>query len=81
MTDEEATKILQVAADFAEGHRRAKSDMFGHGAVSENECHERCAIAASNTAWYILSAFGYSTEDMRRLRANGQQPLTPTGNN
>ena len=77
MTEEEARnleaarwalglKILDAAQAHAEGYRRAISQF---NTARENGESERCAIAASNTGWFILQALGFSSDYIKRLKA------------
>lgn len=59
-------KIVEVCKDHAAGYRRGKSQFNTAG---ENEVLERCACAASNSAFFVLSALGYSTDDINRFAA------------
>lgn len=64
MNDDDAKKILEVATNHANGYRRANTQF---STDSEKDVNEKCATAASNTAWFILSGFGYSPDRIREL--------------
>ena len=67
MTDrmKTAKTIIQVSRDCADGYRRAVSPI---DAGSEIVTAEKCAVAAGNTAWFILKALGYSNEEIEKAR-------------
>lgn len=64
MTDEEAKKILEIATNHANGYRRAINQFTP---PEEQIANEKCATAASNTAWFILTGFDYSPERIKEL--------------
>lgn len=57
-------KIAETAQSHAEAYRRNISQDKD---ASENETSEQCACAASNTGVFVLSALGYSTDDIKRF--------------
>ncbi len=57
-------KIAEVAQSHAEAYRR---NIAQDKTSSENETSEKCACAASNTGFFMLSALGYSTDDIKRF--------------
>jgi hypothetical protein len=67
MLDREALgrKIVQVASDHAAGYERNISDS---NTERENDTAKKCAIAASNTGYFLLKALGYSEEEIKSFR-------------
>jgi hypothetical protein len=59
-----AIKIVEVMTACRDGYRDnirpSKSDQ-------DNEIAKQCAIAASNTGYFILKALGYTSEEIRAL--------------
>lgn len=66
-------KIVEVARNHADSYRRNISQF---NTANENGVAERCACAASNTAWFLLKELGYSNDDVKRLCDDSS--LTPT---
>lgn len=64
MTDEEAKAILRIAASHANSFKRAINE---YSTDQEKHLHEQCAMAASNTAWFILSGLAYTPEEIKKL--------------
>jgi hypothetical protein len=64
--EELGLKIYEVARDVAEGYNRNVSQ---HNTVPENDTAEKCAVAASNTGFFILTALGYTKTDLDRFRS------------
>jgi hypothetical protein len=67
--EELGRKIVEVSRDHAAGYKRNISQF---NTAHENDAAEKCAIAASNTGWFLLKALGYSDEEMKALIAPGQ---------
>lgn len=57
-------KIMETSQACCEGYRRNISQF---NTAAENEAAEKCAIAASNTGWFILDAMGFSNEEKQAL--------------
>lgn len=64
--DEIGQKIMETSQVLSEGYTSAISEHFSTEA--EREASSKCAIAASNTGYFILQALGFSTEEIRALR-------------
>jgi hypothetical protein len=60
MTDEEAAKVLKAAREHADCFTREHSPGASYSV-------DQIATACSNTGYIILSALGYSYEDIKRL--------------
>jgi Holliday junction resolvasome RuvABC DNA-binding subunit len=58
-----ARKIVEVSRDHADGYKRA---ITSFSTEAEKDIAEKCACAASNTGWWLLTALGYSNEEIRR---------------
>lgn len=62
--DEVIQKVYETAQASAAGYRQNISQF---NTAHENEVAERCACAASNTGYFILSALGLSTDEIKAL--------------
>jgi len=75
MTDEERWKlgcqIVQLAADSVHAYRNNISEF---STSHEDECSERCAVAASNVCWLLLKQLGFSNEDIGQLKNDARTP-------
>lgn len=63
--DDYARKILEVSEQFAEGYRRG---ITAFSTDADKDVSEKCAVAASNTGYFICAALGYSHEEILALR-------------
>jgi hypothetical protein len=57
--DELGRKVMEAAQACAEGYTR--------GVNEDQDVNKKCAIAASNTGWFILEALGFSNKEKRAL--------------
>lgn len=64
--DELGRKIMETSQTMASGYERAISEFQ---ADTDNDANRKCAVAASNTGWFILQALGFSTEEIKALAA------------
>lgn len=62
--DELGRKIAEVARNCADAYKRNISQS---NTTHENDVHEKCAIAASNTGWFLLTALGYSNDQIKQF--------------
>lgn len=62
--------VMEVSQVMADGYTRAISDLQSQ---AEQEANSKCAIAASNTGYFILQRLGFSIDEIRILRAAYQQ--------
>jgi Holliday junction resolvasome RuvABC DNA-binding subunit len=58
-----ARKIAEVSRDHANGYRRSVTSF---STEAERDVNEKCAAAASNTGWWLMTSLGYSSEEIRR---------------
>ena len=58
-----ARKIAEVSRNHADGYIRA---LTSFSTEAERDVAEKCAIAASNTGWFLMNALGYSNEEIRQ---------------
>lgn len=57
-------RIIRVSREHADGYRRGITQF---NTAHENEVAERCANAASNTAWFLLKDLGYKDDEIKRM--------------
>jgi hypothetical protein len=67
--DEVGRKIIETSQEVSAGYRRNIQD----GAFSSNEKHDACAIAASNTGYWILQSLGFDQSEIAELIENRGQ--------
>lgn len=67
--DSVARKVYETSQVVAEGYRRNISDL---NTPEENRAAEQCSIAASNTGYFILTALGFSSDEIKGMRVPGQ---------
>ncbi len=70
-----ARKLVGIAQDCAAGYRRNISQF---NTANENTSAEHCAIAASNTGYFILMGLGYSHDDIKRFAAEAEESAVIT---
>jgi phosphosulfolactate synthase (CoM biosynthesis protein A) len=67
LTKEEIGKrVTETARTVSDGYKQAISEHFMTDA--EREANAKCGVAASNTAYFILQALGFSNAEIRALR-------------
>jgi hypothetical protein len=59
-------KVMEVSQACSEGYTRAISEQFQSPA--EQDANRKCAIAASNTGYFILQALGFTKDEINILR-------------
>lgn len=64
-----ARKIIEVSSSCRDGYKR---NVNRFNTVHENETAERCAIAASNTGYFLLLALDYSNEEIKSYTRGGK---------
>ena len=62
--EEVGRKVVETSQACSDGYRRNISQF---NTESENCAADACAIAASNTGWFILDALGFSNEEKSAL--------------
>lgn len=62
--DEVGRKVVETSQACSDGYRRA---ITSFSTDAEKDVNEKCAIAASNTGWFILDALGFSDDEKRAL--------------
>lgn len=68
--EEVGRKVMETSQACSEGYTRAISNFQS---AAENEASSKCAIAASNTGYFILQSLGFSNEEIRVLRGKYQE--------
>lgn len=69
--DEIGKKVMETSQGMASGYVRSISQFQTD---AENEANRKCAVAASNTGWFILKSLGFSTEEIEALAAPYRMP-------
>lgn len=62
--DEVGRKVMETSQAVSEGYKR---NVTSASTDAEKEENEKCAIAASNTGWFILDALGFSNDEKKAL--------------
>jgi hypothetical protein len=62
--EELGRKVMEASQACAEGYKRG---ITSFSTDAEKDVNEKCAIAASNTGWFILQSLGFSNEEKRAL--------------
>lgn len=58
-----ARKIAEVSRDHANGYMRA---LTSFSTEAERDVAAKCAVAASNTGYFLMQSLGYSNEEIRQ---------------
>lgn len=65
--DEIGRKVMETSQTMAEGYTRAISEHFMTEA--QKTAGHQCAVAASNTGYFILRTLGFEPEEIKALRS------------
>jgi hypothetical protein len=65
LREELGRKIIEVSQICAEGYGNAISQFQ---TPDEQEANRKCAIAASNTGYFILEALGFDKEEIQHFK-------------
>jgi replicative DNA helicase len=69
--DEIGRKVMEVSQICSEGYTNAISQQFQTEA--EQEANRKCAIAASNTGYFILQSLGFDKDEIASLASAYRQ--------